>query len=283
MITNNKPCLTHLVQFIFLYNISQFIKISYFTFALWPKSVFDQLRSMMDNAHQMHDCTVYTCIIQNCMYVTFVRLKIAVIHNICYCYKINKKNVIFVLKTYFLQDFKLLPHDLSALHPPPPYLPVRFFTSLWCPPSVAAPAPLLPPPLCPPPAAFRPVLERDDDRTKRDLQRIKRAWQRIKRDCGVTIRDRVGLYARSDGHVARPYCIQNVSLARPCCILTVSHARSKSCMRDRSPACETVASRRVPSSSRDGLSRIRAKYSSGQDFETYLARMRDGFSLQCGL
>ena len=52
-------------------------------------------------------------------------------------------------------------------------------------------------------------------------------------------------------------------------------------MRDHRLACETIASRRVPSSSRDGLSRIRAIYISGQDFETYIARMRDGFSLQC--
>ena len=52
-------------------------------------------------------------------------------------------------------------------------------------------------------------------------------------------------------------------------------------MRDRSLAWETIASRRVPSSSRDGLSRIRAKYISCQKLETYLARMRDGFSLQC--
>ena len=52
-------------------------------------------------------------------------------------------------------------------------------------------------------------------------------------------------------------------------------------MRDHSLACETIASRRVPSSSRDGLSRIRAKYISCQKLETYLARMRDGFSLQC--
>ena len=51
-------------------------------------------------------------------------------------------------------------------------------------------------------------------------------------------------------------------------------------MRDHSLACETIASRRVPSSSRDGLSRIRAKYISCQKLETYLARMRDGFSLQ---
>ena len=54
-------------------------------------------------------------------------------------------------------------------------------------------------------------------------------------------------------------------------------------MRDHRLACETIASRRVPSSSRDGLSRIRAIYISGQDFETYIARMRDGFSLQCGI
>ena len=52
-------------------------------------------------------------------------------------------------------------------------------------------------------------------------------------------------------------------------------------MRDHRLACETIASRRVPSSSRDGLSRIRAIYISGQNFETYIARMRDGFSLQC--
>ena len=53
-------------------------------------------------------------------------------------------------------------------------------------------------------------------------------------------------------------------------------------MRDHRLVYETIASRRVPSSSRDGLSRIRAIYISCQDLETYIARMRDGFSLQCG-
>ena len=206
MITNNKPCLTHLVQFIFLYNISQFIKISYFTFALWPKSVFDQLRSMMDNAHQMHDCTVYTCIIQNCMYVTFVRLKIAVIHNICYCYKINKKNVIFVLKTYFLQDFKLLPHDLSALPPPPSLSPCEIFYIPMVPPLCRRPcappavAPV-PPPLLPFDPSWRETMteRRETYRELKELgresnepvvSRLEIGWACM-RDRMGTLRDRI--------------------------------------------------------------------------------------------
>ena len=44
-------------------------------------------------------------------------------------------------------------------------------------------------------------------------------------------------------------------------------------MRDHRLACETIASRRVPSLSRDGLSRIRAIYISCQKLETYIARI----------
>ena len=52
-------------------------------------------------------------------------------------------------------------------------------------------------------------------------------------------------------------------------------------MRDHSRACKTGASRMKPSLSRDGESRSRDIYGAILAHETYMAWLRDRFSLQC--